>query len=325
MWDSSAARSANSGEGSGSYMGIVSTGNIDGRITPLKDARIPVTDRGFLYGDSVYEVFRTYEGIGFLYEAHWERLQNSARLIHMDIPYGKEEFFDEIRSTVIASGAPDAGEDVYVRYIVTRGDGPVDLFPQPDLRCRFVIMVKEVPTWEASFYSEGLTLAIPRVRRNPSSALNPNIKGGNYLNNVLGIIEARRRDADDCLLLNEEGLATESSTSNVFFVIGGRVVTPYQNAGNLIGLTKSTLLAICRKEGIETAETAISVGDMREAEECFLTSSTREVMPVRTLKFESGEVVSFPVGGGPLTRRLVELYKTFVSDYVREHGTDRLF
>ena len=306
-------------------MGIVTTGNVDGAIAPLAEAKIPISDRGFLYGDSVYEVFRTYSGVGFLYSDHWKRLENSARLIHMEIPFQREEFFTEIRRTILASGAADTKDDVYVRFIVTRGDGPVDLFPAPNLSSRFVIMVKDLPVWDETFYSEGVSLAIPEVRRNPSSALNPNIKGGNYLNNVLGIIEARALGADDCLLLNEKGLATESSTSNVFFVIGDRVVTPYQDAGNLIGLTKETLLGVCRANGIATAETAIGIGDMREATECFLTSSTREVMPVRTLRFQSGEVVEFPAGGGPLTRNLVRLYRSFVSQYILEHQQDRFF
>ncbi len=306
-------------------MSIASTASIDGVITPLVEARIPVADRGFLYGDSIYEVFRTYSGVGLLYEEHWKRLENSARLIHMDISYTSAQLFEEIRQTILSSGAAQAGEDVYVRYSITRGDGPVDLFPQPELRGRLVIMVKEVPLWDPRFYSEGVTLAIPNVKRNPSNALNPNIKGGNYLNNVLGVIEARALDADDCLFLNEQGLATESSNSNVFFVIADRVVTPFQSAGNLIGLTKETILRLCRDEAIEAVESAVGIGDMREGTECFITSATREIMPVRSLKLESGEILEFPVGGGTLTRKLSDLYQTFLSQYVQEHQAERFF
>ena len=306
-------------------MTVRSTANIDGVVAPLSEARIPVADRGFLYGDSVYEVFRTYSGVGLLFDEHWRRLENSARLIHMDIPYSSAQLFEEIRQTIISSGAAEAGEDVYVRYTVTRGDGPVELFPQPGLRGRFVIMVKEVPVWEPKFYTEGVTLAIPNVRRNPSNALNPNIKGGNYLNNVLGVIEARGLDADDCLFLNEKGLATESSNSNIFFVIADRLVTPFQSAGNLIGLTKETLLGLCREGGIEYVESAVGLGDMREGSECFLTSATREIMPVRSLKFQSGEVIEFPAGGGTLTRKMSELYQTFLSEYVGSHQAERFF
>ncbi len=306
-------------------MSITATANIDGVITPLAEARIPVTDRGFLFGDSVYEVFRTYSGVGFLYDEHWARLGNSARLIHMEVGYSGETFLEEVRRTIVASRAPQSREDVYVRYIVTRGDGPVDLVPPRQVRSRFVVIVNEAPSWDPKFYSEGVTLAVPRVRRNPSNALDPNIKSGNYLNNVLGIIEARAMDADDCVLLNDQGLATESSTSNIFFVVGERLVTPFQRAGNLIGLTKKTLLGVCRDEGIDAAETAIGVGDMREASECFLTSSTREIMPVRSLRLQSSEVFEYPAGGGPLTRKTMELYKAFVSKYVEEHSASRFF
>ena len=306
-------------------MTIDSTANVNGVITPLGEARIPVADRGFLFGDSIYEVFRTYSGVGLLYRDHWKRLENSARLIHMDIPYTSAELFEEIRRTIVSSGAAETGEDVYVRFTITRGDGPLELFPAPELQVRFVIMVTDVPLWDSKFYSEGVTLAIPRVRRNPSNALNPNIKGGNYLNNVLGVIEARALDADDCLLLNEHGLATESSNSNVFFVIAKRLVTPFQNAGNLIGLTKQTLLGLCREEGIEAVESAVGIGDMREGTECFITSATREIMPVRSLKLQSGEVIGYPAGGGPLTRRMSDLYQSFLAHYLQEHQAERFF
>ncbi len=306
-------------------MPVTSTANIDGDIAPLAEARIPVADRGFLYGDSVYEVFRTYTGVGLLFQEHWRRLENSARLIHMDIPWTSREVFEAIGATIVSSGAASAREDVYVRYSFTRGDGPLDLFPSPELRERLVIIVKEVPSWDPKFYSDGVTLAIPNVRRNPANALNPNIKGGNYLNNVLGVIEARALDADDCLLLNEQGLATESSNSNVFFVIGDRLVTPFQRAGNLIGLTKETLLGLCHEEGIEAIESAVGIGDMRRATECFITSATREIMPVGSLKIQSGEVLEFPVGGGPLTRKMSAMYQTFLSQYVDKHQAERFF
>ena len=306
-------------------MTVLSTANIDGNLTPLTQARIPVADRGFLYGDSIYEVFRTYSGVGFLYEAHWQRLGNSARLIHMEMEYRPEEFFREIRRTILSSGAADLGEDVYVRYAVTRGDGPVELFPTPGLQTRFVIIVKAVPEWDPTFYSEGLVMAIPEIRRNSAHTLDPNIKGGNYLNNVLGVIEARELGADDCLFLNERGLVTEASNSNVFFVVDGRVVTPFQGAGNLIGLTKQTVLRICREVEIEADEAAIEPADTVGASECFVTSTTREVMPVRRLRLEDGQEIEFPSGGGPLTQKIADLYKAYIWQYVEEHQSSRLF
>ncbi|NNM01803.1 MAG: branched-chain amino acid aminotransferase [Gammaproteobacteria bacterium] len=304
---------------------IVSTTNIDGVITPTDEARVPVMDRGFLYGDSVYEVFRTYDGVPLFYAEHWQRLLASAALIYMDIPLSAEAFAGEIRRTVAASGAPAAGEDVYVRYTVTRGEGPMDLHPARELANRYLVMVKAVPAWNPLHYSEGMGLAIPPTRRNPPLALSPNIKGGNYLNNVMGVIEARRLGADDCLMLNEQGLVTEASNSNVFFVINGELVTPSQEAANLKGLTKQIVHQVCSDGGIVSRERTLTVDDIRGAGECFVTSATREVMPVKRLTLEDGGVLEFPPGGGALTRRVAALYKDFVGAYVARHAQERLF
>src|SRR5215468_7521093 len=193
--------------------------SVDGVITPTADARVPVLDRGFLYGDSIYEVFRTYGGVPLFYDEHWQRFENSAALIRMRIGLTLDELTTAIRATIAATGAPRLGADVYVRYVVTRGEGPVDLFPSPELRTRYVIIVRPVPVWNPELYSRGVRAAIAATRRNPSSALDPNIKGGNYLNNVLGVIDARALGADDCVMLNDAGLVTEASNSNVWFVI----------------------------------------------------------------------------------------------------------
>ena len=116
--------------------------SVDGRIVATADARVPVMDRGFLYGDSVYEVFRTYNGVPLFFDEHWRRLQNSAGLIHMDIAFSKDDLLRQIKATVQASGAPGAGQDVYVRFTVTRGDGEMDLYPAPELTPRLIIIVR---------------------------------------------------------------------------------------------------------------------------------------------------------------------------------------
>ena len=193
-----------------------SMANVNGAIAATDEARIPVMDRGFLYGDSIYEVFRTYRGIPLFGDEHWLRFENSAALIHLAIGLTKEEMTEQIRRTVRATGAPAANRDVYVRYIVTRGEGPLDLHPPEDLPTSFVIIVRAVPQWNPEFYAKGLRVAVSRTRRNPTASLDPNIKGGNYLNNVLGVIEARKFGADDSLMLNDAGLVTEASNSNVF-------------------------------------------------------------------------------------------------------------
>lgn len=293
--------------------------SVDGRISPVEDAAVPVMDRGFLYGDSIYEVFRTYDGVPLLYDEHWARFENSARLIHMNIGFTLQEVGEQIRKVVHASAAADIPLDVYVRYVVTRGEGPVDLYPGEDLSRRLVVIVKEVPSWNPENYSNGLKLAIVGTRRNPSDTLDPNIKGGNYLNNVLGVIEARRLGADDCLMLNESELLTEASNSNVFFVIDGEFVTPSQRAANLKGLTKKTVHDICARAGLASDEREISVAVASTASECFVTSATREVMPVRSILLEDGSTLEFPRGGGELTNRIAAAYREFVDGYVREH------
>ena len=231
------------------------TGYIDGGIAPLEEIRVPVLDRGFLYGDSVYEVFRTYAGIPFLFAEHHARLQNSARLCKMQITQSKQEIMDAIRKTIAASGAAykAAGDDVYVRYQITRGEGPVDLFPHPDLRTRLIIIVKQVPQWPPEFYEHGVTLAIPTVRRNSVGALDPNIKGGNYLNNILGLSEARALGAEDCLLLDADGMVTECSNSNIWFVLNGKLATPA--GGNLSGITRHALVGELARAGHQRSGT----------------------------------------------------------------------
>jgi len=299
---------------------ILNVTNVDGVITPTVDARVPVMDRGFLFGDSIYEVFRTYDGVPLFYEEHWRRFENSARLIHMNIGFSKNDVTEQIRATVHASGAAQAKRDVYVRFTVTRGDGPMDLLPSRDARTRLVVIVKEVPAWNAVFYSRGVNVAVVGTRRNPREALDPNIKGGNYLNNVLGVMEARAAGADDCLMLSEAGLITEASNSNVFFVIDGELSTPSQAAANLRGLTKAAIHEACQAHGLATREAEIEGADVQRASECFLSSATREVMPVYMLRTEDGGTKTFPEGGGAITRQVRGYYRDYVERYVREHA-----
>lgn len=299
--------------------------NVNGAIRPTSEAAVPVTDRGFLYGDSVYEVFRTYEGVPLFFDEHWARFENSAKLARMRLGLDKAQMLQAIRETVHASGAAELRQDVYVRYIVTRGQGPLDLMPRDDLRQGCVIMVKEVPVWDAAFYSEGERLAVVGVRRNAGDALDPNIKGGNYLNNVLGVIEAHEYGADDCVMLDDAGLLTEASNSNIFFVIDEELTTPSQIAANLRGLTKAAVHEACRAEGLPTRETEITQEMAGRAAECFVTSATREVMPVRSLRLDSGATVEFPAGGGVFTRRVMAAYGRYVEDYVGRHQDLSLF
>ena len=304
---------------------FVATAAIDGVVSLLAEAKVPIMDRGFLYGDSIYEVFRTYGGVPLFFEEHWQRFENSARLIHLDLGEIREELTVDIKAATAASGAAGIGKDVYVRYIVTRGEGPIDLLPREGIALRRVVIVKEVPEWNPLHFSLGAKLAIVATRRNPHDALDPNIKGGNYLNNVLGVIEADLLGADDCLMLSEAGLITEASNSNVFFVIDNRLVTPSQKAANLRGLTKVTIQAACKANGIDARESEITVDDVMRASECFLSSATREVMPVSSILLDDGSHREFPAGGGEVSRQVAGLYRAAVDEYVASHQDLSIF
>lgn len=304
------------------------TANIDGEITPLDQARIPVLDRGFLYGDSVYEVFRTYEGVPLFWREHFERMENSARLIHMPIAQSREELMAEIRRAVAAAGggpSEDGSGEVYVRWHVSRGVGPVDLYPDPNLKTSFMILVKPVPVWKQEHFDVGMRLAVTNVRRNADDALSPNIKSGNYLNNILGLAEAVELGADDCLMLNAAGYATEASNSNVFFVADGKVQTPADSVGNLRGITGAALRKIGAAAGWPVHEERLSVEDLARVDEAFVTSATREVMPVAAIRLPGGGWRELPPGGGPTTRKIAQAYKEYVAQYAADNADARLW
>ena len=292
------------------------TGYIDGKIAPLDEIRVPVLDRGFLYGDSIYEVLRTYSGIPFMFDAHHARLMNSARLSRMNVTQSKQDIVDAIVDTIAAAGA-GAGDEVYVRYQITRGEGRVDLYPDPGLRSRLIIIVKQIPEWNPDFYETGMSLAVPALRRNAVNTLDPNIKGGNYLNNILGLAEARAMGADECVMLDADGRVTECSNSNVWFVLGGKIVTPV--AGNLSGLTRRSLVGLFAGAGYGHIERPVHSEELASATECFVTSATREVMPVVRLRLPDGALREFPPGGGELTRLAIKLYADMLAAFVNDN------
>ena len=307
---------------------VTPTANINGVLSPLAEACVPVLDRGFLYGDSVYEVFRTYEGVPLFWREHLDRLENSARLIHMPISQSRKELMAQIRRAVAEARSdiddPSTGE-VYVRFHLSRGVGPIDLYPDPKLKTSFMIMVKPVPAWKPEHYTKGLRLAVTGVRRNSDAAMSPNIKSGNYLNNILGLAEAVELGADDCLMLNAEGAVTESSNSNVFFVIDGTVKTPADASGNLRGITGSALRHAGKVGGWPIEEAILSVEEIATATEAFVTSATREVMPVAAIRLPSGEWNELPPGGGEQTRRAAKAYTASIADYTRQNADARLW
>jgi branched-chain amino acid aminotransferase len=304
------------------------TANVNGLITPLADAKISVLDRGFQYGDSIYEVIRTYEGVPFFLEEHHDRLENSARLSRIRLTLSREELTAEIRRTVQAAGLRP-GEDAFVRYTITRGIGPLDLDPAVATKNSFVILVKEIPAWKKEHYERGMVLAVPSVLRNSPQSLDPNIKSGNYLNNILAVAEAKELGGDDALLISPDGKLTEASNSNVAFVINGELRTPLHeprtHTGNLRGITRTLIGELCANVNVPYSEVPMLPADAERASECFVSSATREIMPVCSVILAPGQRKEFPAGGGPITRKLQGAYGDFVKQYVASRKKEAWF
>jgi branched-chain amino acid aminotransferase len=247
--------------------------NVNGTITSEQEARIPALDRGFLFGDSVYEVMRTRGGIPFAWPEHLERLRASADGIALAIEKSDADVMRMVKRTLEAAGNPES----YVRIIVSRGTATapnIDLSYAPGPET-YVVYVRELPPPPPS----GAKLAVIPRRRTDRRAFDPGIKSGNYLNNLLGLAEAKERGASDCLFLNIEGQVTEASTSNFYLVKDGRIRTPPLGAGLLAGITRRLLFEHVAR-GFDLAEAQLTQVDLAGADEMFLSSTMRDVLPV---------------------------------------------
>jgi branched-chain amino acid aminotransferase len=274
------------------------TVNIDGRIVSEQQASISVFDHGFLYGEGVYEVLRTYRKEPFLYEPHMTRLRQSADQISLSVPWTDAEMHARIAATIAASDIPD---DAYVRILLTRGVGDLVYDPAACPNPTTVIIVKPHTDPPASVYADGVTIAlVPTVRNHPAS-LNPRIKSNNLLNNALAMQQAYKRQAFEALMRNHRGELCECAQSNFFVVTGGVVRTAPLDAGLLAGVTRAFVLELGRALGYRTREEALFEEDLAGADEAFLTSTTREIVPV--VRVDSQTIgTGVP---GPITKALM--------------------
>ncbi len=281
--------------------------NVDGRITPEAEARVPVLDRGFLFGDSIYEVVRTVGAEPFGWPEHWERLVASAAAIRLRLDLDEATVARRIAATLAAAGPGDR----YVRIVATRGAGSA---PNIDIACAtgapcWVIMVRDL----APMSGAPSRLALIDRLRNDRRALDPATKSGNYLNNVLGLAEAKDLGATDCVMQNAQGFVTEASTSNVFARIDGIWTTPRLDDGILAGVTRAHLLAWLPTVGEKVAEAHLTPADLRRADEIFLSSTLRDIAPVTHLDGR-------PLGGstgGPEAKRLLAAYQAWYAERLR--------
>ena len=291
--------------------------NTNGRLHSAHEPAISPLNRGFLYGDAIYEVWRTFAGRIFAWEEHFARLESSARALHLPLPWSRAEMLAQIRRTVEAfRAATSFGGELYVRLQVSRGGGLIGLDTALADRAEFVLLVQPCPLLSPEKSAAGLTLSLAtELRRNPIESLSPAWKTGNYLNNVLGLREARARGADDVVMLNLRGEITEASTSNIAFVRGREVITPPLAAGILAGITRHLLLtAIGPAIGVRVTEATLLVPDLAVMDECFILSSTRDVTPIRAIDGRA-----FRTGPDTVAARLKAGFADYMRAYVAAH------
>jgi branched-chain amino acid aminotransferase len=273
--------------------------NLNGEIQ--QDACISVFDHGFLFGDSVYEVISTHHGHLCFVNEHLRRLRSSAQAISLEIPLTDEQMVREINNTVETAVNPES----YIRIIVTRGVGAIDIDPETCTNPNVLIFVKPILQYPEENYKNGINVALVSVKRNPKEALNPGIKTGNYLNNVLAKVEARKSGAADALMLNPTGQLTECTTSNFFFVRDQRLMTPSLSCGILSGITREVVLRLARENGVLVEEGEWPSDVLQNIEEAFITGTVKMVMPVTSLDGK-------PIGSGkpgPITKKMMRLYQ----------------
>jgi len=275
---------------------------INGSLVPRSEAKVSVFDRGYLYGDGVFEGIRGYNGRIFRLDQHLERLYRGAKAIWLEISLTPEELKDAICETVRRNGL----KDCYVRVVVSRGEGDLGLNP---LNCRgpatVVVIASHIALYPAEVYEQGLELVTCATRRNAPDALNPEIKSLNYLNNILAKIEVVRAGAHEGLMLNGTGHVAEATGDNVFIARGGFLKTPPANAGILEGITRQVVIELADEMGLPLREDMLTLYEVYTADECFLTGTAAEIVPVARC---DGRVIG-DGKPGPVTKRLMERFK----------------
>jgi len=249
---------------------------IDGKFYAEADAKVSVFDHGLLYGDGIFEGIRFYNGRIFRLEEHLERLWDSARSICLEIPISQRAMSEALLETIRKNDLRDG----YIRLIVTRGVGNLGLNPEQCKHPSVIIIVAQIALYPENVYRNGLSVVTCATRRTNPSALNPAVKSLNYLNNVMARIEANLAGADEALMLNDEGNVAECTADNVFIIKHGQIFTPPITAGALRGITRAVVFEIAGELGIKISETDITRHDVFIADECFLTGTAAEIIPV---------------------------------------------
>ena len=273
---------------------------IDGKLCSEQDAKVSVFDHGLLYGDGIFEGIRIYNGRVFKLKEHIDRLFYSAKAILLDIPMSHAELMkatvDTCRANELKAG--------YIRLLVTRGVGTLGLNPRSCKNPSVIIIASTIQVYPAELYARGMEIVTVPTVRNLHSALNPAIKSLNYLNNILAKIEANNAGVEEAVMLNAEGFVSECTADNLFILKKGALLTPPLSAGALYGITRGTVMDLAEKAGLKVSEPNLTRYDLFNADECFLTGTGAEIMPVVKI---DGRVIGTGQPG-PLTRQLVAAY-----------------
>jgi branched-chain amino acid aminotransferase len=278
--------------------------HVNGDLVPAEEATVSVRDRGFAYGDAAFETLRAYGGGVFEWDAHADRLYRTCDVLELDHGLERAELRRRVEETLAANDL----EDAYVRLSVTRGVQPGKLTPAPEVDPTVVVVVKGLPrsgTAGDSTWAAPARLRTAATRRVPDEAIPAAAKTHNYLNGILARLELRGSDADEALLLDGDGYLAEGATSNVFFLLDGALRTPALDGPVLPGITRRVVMELAREEGVPVEPGRYGPGDLRAADEAFVTNSTWEVRPVES-------VDDATVGGGPVTDLLARGYDELV-------------
>jgi len=271
---------------------------LNGKLVDREDAKISVFDHGLLYGDGVFEGIRSYGGKVFRLKEHVRRLFDSAKGIRLAIPLAADELAKAVADTLQANGLKDA----YIRVVVTRGVGTLGLDPNRCQSPTVFIITDRIELYPPELYENGLEIITAATMRNHPNAVNPRLKSLNYLNNILAKIEAIDAGTLEAVMLNHQGFVAECTGDNLFIVRDGVLFTPPIAAGILEGITRDEIIAIAEDFGIKVREENLTRHDLYVADECFLTGTAAEVVPVvRIDKRTIGD--GHP---GPVTKRLLE-------------------
>ena len=278
---------------------------IDGEFLPKAEAKVSVFDHGLLYGDGVFEGIRSYNGRVFKLDEHLERLYDSAKSIMLQIPISIETMKETVLETLRQNHLTEA----YIRLIITRGVGDLGLDPDKCPNPSIIIIADKIVLYPQKFYEDGLEIVTASVRRNYAEAINPRIKSLNYLNNILAKIEGKQAGAEEVLMLNAEGYVVECSGDNIFWIKNETLVTPPVHMGILEGVTRNSVINLARDAGIHVEERVFTRHDLYIADECFLTGTAAEVIPV--VKIDRRAIGDGHPG--KITQRLISAFRQYAN------------